>query len=193
MQDSIRIRPAEPDDAKVAAILLYSAYTHIQVTFPLSAEHEGGFIGHLEHYFRQDGNRFSYQNTQVAEQSSQVIGLVLSFSGRDEVGLNSAIGSWLEREAKDDEWYVDALAVFKNWSRQGIGTRLLQTVEQQARQHHYAKIALYVAQGNKEALDLYKHLHYVVTQQTFLYQRPHVRMVKTLENWELGNDGTDRA
>ena len=50
---------------------------------------------------------------------------------------------------------------------------------------------MHVAQGNKEALDLYAHLHYVVTQQTFLYQRPYVRMVKTLENWEQGNDGTE--
>jgi len=109
-----------------------------------------------------------------------VVGLVLSFGGRDEARLNATVGSWLERESQDDEWYVDALAVFKNWGRKGIGTRLLQTAEQQARQHHYPKIALHVAQGNKQALDLYAHLHYVVTQQTFLYQRPYVRMVKTL-------------
>jgi ribosomal protein S18 acetylase RimI-like enzyme len=110
------------------------------------------------------------------------VGLVLSFGGRDEAQLNAAIGGWLALEAQDDEWYVDALAVLKNWDRQGIGTRLLQSVEQQARQHHYPKIALNVAQGNKEALDLYTHLHYVVTQQTFLYQHPHVHMVKTLAN-----------
>jgi len=163
---------------------------HTQVTYPLREEHESGFIERLQHFFRQDGNRFSYQNIQVAEQSSEVVGLVLSFGGRDEARLNAAIGSWLEREAKDDEWYVDALAVFSNWGRKGIGACLLQTAERQARQHHYPKIALHVAQGNKQALDLYAHLHYVVTQQTFLYQRPYVRMVKTLENWEQGNDGT---
>jgi ribosomal protein S18 acetylase RimI-like enzyme len=164
---------------------------HTHVTYPLREEHESGFIERLQHFFRQDGNRFSYQNIQVADQSSEVVGLVLSFGGRDEARLNAAVGSWLEREAQDDEWYVDALAVFRNWGRKGIGTRLLQSAEQQARQHHYPKIALHVAQGNKQALDLYAHLHYVVTQQTFLYQRPHVRMVKTLKNWEQGNDGTE--
>jgi GNAT superfamily N-acetyltransferase len=117
--------------------------------------------------------------------------LVLSFGGRDEARLNATAGSWLEREAEDDEWYVDALVVLKNWSRKGIGTRLVQTAERLARQHHYPKIALHVAQGNKQVLDLYAHLHYVVTQQTFLYQRPYVRMVKTLESWEQGNDGTE--
>ena len=178
----ISIRPAQPVDAEIAAVLLYSAYAHTQVTSPLREKHESGFIERLQHFFRQDGNRFSYQNIQVAEGSSEVVGLVLSFGGRDEARLNAAVGSWLEREAEDDEWYVDALAVFSNWGRKGIGTCLLQRAEQQARQHHYPKIALHVAQENKQASNLYAHLHYVVTQQTFLYQRPYVRMVKTFES-----------
>jgi ribosomal protein S18 acetylase RimI-like enzyme len=146
----------------------------------------------LEHFFRQDGNRFSYQHIQVAEASAAVVGLVLSFGGRDEARLNAAVGTWLEQETEDDEWYVDALAVFSNWGRQGIGTYLLQRAEQQAREHHYPKIALHVAQANKPALDLYAQLHYVVTRQTLLYQRRYVRMVKRLDNWEQGNDGTQR-
>jgi ribosomal protein S18 acetylase RimI-like enzyme len=182
MQDSLQIRPAQPDDAEVAAVLLYSAYTHTQVTYPLEDKQVGGWIKRLRHYYRLDGNRFSYQNAQVAEQKSAVVGLVLSFSGRDEPQLNAAVGSWLEREAQDDEWYIDALAVFQQWSRQGIGTRLLQTAEQQARQHHYLKVALHVAQGNARAIDLYTHQHYVVTHQTTLYQRPYVHMVKTLDS-----------
>src|SRR5215472_15986120 len=182
MRDSIQIRPAQLVDAEVAAVLLYSAYTHTHVTYPLPEEHESGFIERLDHFFRQDGNRFSYQNIQVAEQSSQVIGLVLSFGGREEARLNAAVGGWLARDAEDDEWYVDELAVLKNWDRKGIGTLLMQSAEQQARRHHYPKIALHVAQGNQQAWDLYAHLHYVVTQQTFLYHRPYVRMVKTLGN-----------
>jgi ribosomal protein S18 acetylase RimI-like enzyme len=189
----IPIRSAQPADAEVAAVLLYSAYMHTQVTFPLHEEHERGLIERLQLFFRQDGNRFSYQNIQVAEGNSAVVGLVLSFGGRDEARLNAAVGSWLEQEAEDDEWYVNALAVFSNWGRKGIGTCLLHRAEQQARQHHYPKIALHVAQGNKPALDLYAQLHYVVTQQTFLYQRPHVRMVKTVENGEQANDGTERT
>jgi ribosomal protein S18 acetylase RimI-like enzyme len=182
MRDSIQIRPAQPADAEVAAVLLYLAYTQMQLTYPLGEEQESGWIKRLEQFFRQGGNRFSYQNTQVAVHNSEVVGLVLSFGGRDEARLNAAVGPWLEREAKDDEWYVDALAVLKNWGRKGIGTRLLETAEQLARQHHYPKIALHVAQGNKTALDLYTRLHYVVTEQTFLYQRPFVRMVKMLDN-----------
>ena len=191
MPDSIQIIPAQPADAEVASVLLYSAYTHTQVTYPLPEEQRQGWIKHLQRYFWLDGNRFSYQNAYVAEHDSEVVGLVLSFSGRGEMRLNAAVGPWLEREARGDEWYVDALTVFTNWGRKGIGARLMQTVERQARQHHYSKIALHVAEGNKQASDLYAHLHYAVTRQTFLYQRPFVRMVKTLENGEQGNDGTE--
>lgn len=182
MNEFIKVRPARLDDADVASVLLYSAYNHEQMTYPLPEEHENRFTERLHTFFRMDGNRFSYQYIQVAEQGSEVVGLVLSFGGRDEERLNSGSGWRLEREAQDDEWYVDALAVLINWGRQGIGTRLLQTAEQQARQHHYPKVALNVAQGNEQALSLYRGLHYVVTQKTFLYQQHHLRMVKTLKN-----------
>lgn len=112
-------------------MLLYSAYFHRQVNYPLREEAENQFLQRLEHFFREAGNRCSYQCTQVAERRSEVVGLVLSFGGREEERLNAAIGGWLEREAGDDEWYVDALAVFTRWGRQGIGTRLLQAAEQQ--------------------------------------------------------------
>ena len=168
MNDDLQIRPAQPDDARVASVLLSSAYTHKQATSPRPEDYEDRFFERLQHFFREDGNRFSYQYTFVAEHASAVVGLVLRWR--------------LEHEAEDDEWYVDALAVLKDWGRKGIGTRLLQTAEQQARQHHYPKIALNVAKDNEEAFSLYQRLHYVVTRETFLYQRRYVRMVKVLDN-----------
>jgi ribosomal protein S18 acetylase RimI-like enzyme len=180
MTESLTIRPAQPDDVEAASALLYSAYRHKQVSFPLIEEHDSWYIKHAQSYFRANGNRFSYQNVLVAVQDLEVVGLVLSFGGRDEQRLNAAVEWQLEHEAEDDEWYIDALAVFSNWGRKGIGTRLMQTAEQLAHQHHYTKIALNVAQDNKPAFSLYQHLHYVVTKETLLYHQPYIRMVKTL-------------
>lgn len=164
----------------MAAVLLYSAYTHIQVTYPLPEDHESGFVERLARYFREASNRFSYENVQVAVHGADVVGLVLSFGGRDEPQLNAAVGSWLAREAADDEWYVDALAVFKDWGRKGIGARLLRDAERLARQQSYAKIALSVAQDNTGAIRLYTRLGYVVGQPVVLYGRPYARMTKRL-------------
>ena len=184
MNEEITLRPARPNDAERASALLYSAYTHTQVIYPLHEEAAHGFSERLQHFFREEGNRFSFQCIQVAEQRSEVVGLVLSFGGREEKRLNAASGWQLECEANDDEWYVDALAVFTNWGRQGIGTCLLHAAEQQARQQHYRKIALNVAQENAQAMSLYQRLCYVITQETLLYHRPHVRLVKQLANGE---------
>jgi ribosomal protein S18 acetylase RimI-like enzyme len=181
MKENIELRPAQPDDAAPASILLHSAYRHAQTNYPLQDQPENQFLGYLQRLFREEGNRFSYQYIQVAEQSTNVVGLVLSFAGRDEKQLNAAVGWQLECEAEDDEWYVDALAVFTDWGRKGIGTRLMQAAEQQARQQHYAKIALNVAKDNIQALSLYQRLHYVTTQETFHYNQHYVRMVKRLE------------
>ncbi len=178
--DDFQIRPAQPDDAPVAAVLLVSAYQHHQLNYPLPEEHGYRFIEHLELFFRQDDNRFSYRNTFVAHHGPEVIGLILSFGGRDEERLNTAIGRHREHEAHDDEWYVDAVAVLADWGRRGIGTRLMQTAEQQACDHYYTKVALNVAQGNEQAQSLYRRLHYVITGETTLYQQAYLRAVKTL-------------
>src|SRR5258708_37808790 len=98
MTDDLSIRSARPEDADRAAVLLYSAYTHQQVSYPLAEDGENRFVERLKHFFREAGNRFSYQNIQVAEQQGEVVGLVLSFGGREEERLNSAIGWPLERE-----------------------------------------------------------------------------------------------
>lgn len=175
----IQLRPATPADVQVAAILLYSAYTHTQVTYPPGQDVEPGFVERLEQFFRADGNRFSYQHIQVAFHGSDVVGLASSFGGRDETQLNAAV-SWLAREAEDDEWYVDALAVLKDWGHRGIGARLLLDAERQAREHGYAKIALSVARENTQAMRLYTRLGYVAGQRIVLYGLPYVRMAKTL-------------
>jgi hypothetical protein len=84
--DSIQIRQAEPSDGAVAAALLYSAYTHRQVNFPLQGayDHGHGWLERSEYFFRQNGNRFSDRNIQIATHSSEVVGLIFSFAGRDE-------------------------------------------------------------------------------------------------------------
>jgi ribosomal protein S18 acetylase RimI-like enzyme len=181
-KDDIILRPAQPGDADRAAVLLYSAYIHEQLDYPLHEEDENRFLKSLRHNFPLEDNRCSYQNTVVAEHRGEVIGLVLSFAGREEERLNAAIGWKLEREAEEDEWYVDAVAVFTNWGRHGVGTRLMQAAEQQALQHGYTKIALNVALENEQALSLYKRLQYVVTQETVLYHHRYVRLIKQLDN-----------
>ena len=53
MNDDITLRPAQPDDADRAAVLLYSAYLHRQVSYPLHEDGENRFIERLQHFFHR--------------------------------------------------------------------------------------------------------------------------------------------
>ena len=191
MDKQIQIRPARPTDVDVAAILLYSAYTHTIMAQTLQEGEEDGFLQRLRIFFQQDDNRFSYQNSYVAEYEHQIVGLVSSFGGRDEIHLNETLEQQFQQapggprrrfecEAENDEWYIDALAVISGWGSKGIGTHLLHVAEQEAHKHGYKKISLNVAKENEQAYRLYKHMHYHKTRDTVLYQHPYVRMVKDL-------------
>jgi ribosomal protein S18 acetylase RimI-like enzyme len=179
----IAIRPARPSDATVASVLLYSAYTHIRLAYPWEEREadDDGVVVRLGQFFGREDNRFSYRNALLANTGKGVVGLVLSFGGKDEARLNAAVGIWVEREAHDDEWYVDALAVLKEWEHKGIGGSLMRAAEHQAVEHRYPRIALHVAVGNGQAIALYMRLGYVPCGEVILYQRPHLRMVKALE------------
>src|SRR5258708_5134043 len=101
MTDNITLRPAQPDDADRAAVLLYSAYLHRQVDYPLHEEGENQFLERLQHYFREVRNRVGYQFIQVAEHRGEVVGLVLSFGGREEERLTPPLaGNWNARRRR---------------------------------------------------------------------------------------------
>ncbi len=191
MNEPVSIRPARIADADDAAVLIFSAYSHVASTYSPHPKTESGFTEMLNRFFQQDENRFSYQNAFVAQNEQQVVGLVLSFGGRDEPQLNEMVeqrfqqipggrGWHLVCESAEDEWYIDALAVYLQWEGHGIASRLLLDAEQRALAQNYHKVALNVDKENEHALQLYLHRGYVVTGDVELYQRSYHRMVKQL-------------
>jgi ribosomal protein S18 acetylase RimI-like enzyme len=192
VDEPISLRPARITDADDAAELIFSAYSHIVSTYSPHPKTESGFTQMLNIFFQQDDNRFSYQNTFVAQNEQQIVGLVLSFGGREEHRLNMMVeqrfqqfqggrGWHLVDESAKDEWYIDALAVYSQWEGRGIGSRLLRDAEQRALAQNYHKVSLNVDKENERALQLYLYRGYIVTGDVELYQRSYHRMVKQLE------------
>ena len=61
---------------------------------------------------------------------------------------------------KDDELYIGAIAVFDSFRGKGIGTQLLNAVEEYAKNYGFKYIILDVINTNHRAHDLYKRLGY---------------------------------
>ncbi len=182
----IVIRPALPADAQQAARLIYATGpAYFNWVFGLGdAERAVDIISRL---FVRQGNRFSYQLTDLAEVSHQVAGLLVSFPGKALFQLNLVTGRHLfslftwkdrlllfknamplmnEKESEPGHYLISHLSVFPEWRGKGIGTRLLNYAEIKARSKGILTCTLDVDLNNSIAQRLYRHTGYTVAQTT---------------------------
>lgn len=190
------IRLAKLDDAEAATELIYAA-THDIAHFLTGAADEKDVLAVLAQFFRQKGNRFSYQHALIKEieqppkGARQVVGIIVMYHGSDAEAIDLPILERLRRlhndpsilidkEAEPDEFYIDTLSVSPHFSGQGIGTALILASEDRARQLQHTKISLNVHQENERALRLYQRLGYRTTKVIQIYREPYFHMVKDL-------------
>jgi ribosomal protein S18 acetylase RimI-like enzyme len=185
------IRPALPSDFHAAARLIQAALDEITCYFSGEEDREDNPARYvwLEDWFQQTDNRFSYQQVLVKEVEDQVVGAILTYHGSEVGALDHRINERLrrlhndpafalDREAELDEFYIDALAVWPEFSGRGYATALMRAAEEKAQELHNPKIALNVDQHNERAYRLYQHLGYRTDKQRMLYGEPFFHMVK---------------
>jgi ribosomal protein S18 acetylase RimI-like enzyme len=145
----------------------------------------------LAQFFQAEENRLSYRNVLVAEEEGHIVGVIVVYHGRDAARLDLPIIERLQRlysnpsisldkEADEDEFYIDSLSVSSQYAGRGIGTALIEAAEQRARQLQYNKIALNVDEENERAHRLYNHLGYQEDKIIYLYSHLHHHLVKYL-------------
>lgn len=184
------IRLAQPTDAPAAVNLIYQAIKDIgfQLT---GADTEQGVLEQLMRFFQSEGNRFSYDNLLVKIVEDEVAGMILCYHGSQAETIDRPIlerlralkndsALTLDKEADEDEYYIDALAVFPQWGGRGFGTELIHAAEEHGRQLGYDKIALNVEQLNEKACALYQRLGYEADKEIEINQHKYFHMIKQL-------------
>lgn len=184
------IRQAQPADAPAAVRLLFDAIKDIgyQLTGAATGQE---VIERLTMFFEQEGNRFSCNQFLVKVEDDEVAGMILCYHGSDAEMLDRPILEQLRRvsndstltidkEADEDEYYIDALSVSPKWGGRGFGTELIHAAERRARQSGYDKIALNVEQYNERACSLYKKLGYMTDKETQINKKTYYHMIKRI-------------
>ncbi|GEM_PF-190609 len=180
----LKLRHARPEDAPLAAQLLYATLGPM-ADYLLgndSATEAQDILGRL---FAQDANRFSYQFASVAEGTTDVCGLLIAYpyTTMQQIRLTTArhilrvCGVWgLTRfiwrsipligikEAEPGQYFIDAVAVLATMRGRGIGTRLLRHAEAQAIALGRRACSLTVEINNERASRLYMRLGYRVVE-----------------------------
>jgi ribosomal protein S18 acetylase RimI-like enzyme len=164
------IRPATPADARDAARLIYDTIGNIAHTLT-GTDDPNEAVAVIEDFFRQKGNRLSYENTLVKEVDHSVAGILISYHGSQTSVVDRPFVERLIRitgnpdiaiakEAQDDEYYLDTIAVDPRWQGQGFGRELLAAFEDKARHAGHDKTALIVEKENDRAYSLYEKSSY---------------------------------
>jgi ribosomal protein S18 acetylase RimI-like enzyme len=186
----VNIRAARKEDAQTAIPLFMTVYSGFVKTLA-GAMSEQDVLATLIQFFQTEGNRLGYQNTLAAEGELGVVGLLLAYHGSLSDDLDRPLIEYmcsvcknpaltLDREAGEDEFYIDTVAVAPTFANQGIGTALMGAVEEWAQRLHYHKLALNVYRENEGAYRLYQRLGYSVSEEIYIADRRYFHMVKYL-------------
>ena len=178
------LQSATPDVAPIASSLIYLTMGKM-ADYLFGSDNAQNAQKLLMHLFRRKSNRFSYQFTKVALLSSEVVGLVISYSGLmmkllefptainliQERGIlefikfiKRALPLWGIKEAENDEYFISNIAVLPAYQGQGFGKYLLFRTEETASKQGFKKISLTVDTKNEYAFWLYRKTGYKVIE-----------------------------
>jgi len=179
----IRIRPARPADASLAARLFQLSMGSLADYLFDRDPHFAG-IG-LTRLFSGNAGRFGFKSAFVAEADDETVGLLVAYPGKKLPGLDLQTLPYLfpalgvprafdflrkgislpgGREAESDEYYISNLGVLPSAQGCGIGSRLLEYADGIARSVALRKCSLLVSLKNEGARRLYERHGYRIMQ-----------------------------
>ena len=206
MQDDPVIRSAAPSDASEAVPLILGAIGSIAFVLTGTTDRkEAGFI--LDRFFRQKGNRVSYENALVLEDSKDtlepipnhllersrnVVGVALIYDGSIARALDeplekaaaqkSGLSDYrIPTEAEPSEFYLDTVSVDPRCQGRGFGRDLIEASCEHAQKLGRNRIGLLVDIGNFAAKRLYERLKFQVEGRKQIAGDEYFHMVRDLQ------------
>lgn len=193
----MRIRQAYPNEAAQIAPLVHAAVGDIADELANSRD-EDKVHDLLAHLIKCKDTRVGYGFIDVAEVNGVVGGVAVSYSGGIMEAANEPTFRFLHRyhdgaskpiqknvlpllkvkEAEEDEYYLDSLAVHPRFRGRGLGTALLNHVQKKAKKNGYKKTSLLVEHGNMNAYRLYRKIGYKAAGEVRMKHMLFTKLIK---------------
>ncbi len=176
MSHEYSVRMATRDDAReIAKLIAISSDGVAEIEWHEQADIENCTpldIG--ERTYQNPEDDYSFNNTTMLEINGEVAGMLLAFGMPEAEPRNPE-----NRPAADDEnvyapyiyleepnsWYICGVALYPQHRGHGLGTRLMDLANEQAKEYGFSILSLVVFEQNKGALNLYDRLRYTVVDQ----------------------------
>jgi ribosomal protein S18 acetylase RimI-like enzyme len=197
--DKVVIRKAGPEDSEHFSQLVLIAVPELLPYFFGSNTKDI-----LKNLFQDTGNFWSYEHTYFVEVDGDIAGMALGYGHRqrkqEEERTGELIVKYLEgstheelpnprlaeitEKIEENEYYFMYLAVYPEFRRRGIGTKLFALIEEEAGKTGYNKVVFDVETDNKEAIKLYERLGYSIVNRSPVVETS----VKNFEFFKMGKD-----
>lgn len=176
------IRRARKDESAQIAQLMLLAMEEIVYAF-LGNHNSEEALKFMHLLVRQEGNQYSFENTWVAEEDSQVVGSITVYDGAKLQQLRQPILNLLsenykrkvspENETEPGEFYIDTIAVHPDHRGKGLGTMLLRFAIDHFVYQQGKTLGLLVDIQNPKAKNLYLQLGFEKVGEKQLMGRPY--------------------
>ncbi|WP_406826274.1 N-acetyltransferase family protein [Pedobacter sp. KACC 23697] len=168
------IRPAKPEDAAQVVPLLLQAMGELAAKLTHTNDQET--INRIfEHFFQEQGNQYSYENTLVFEEAEKVLGSLTAYDGALLIELRKPFLAYLnlpdpdnkhmDAETQSGEFYLDSISVHASAQGKGIGKQLIKAGIAMGWQLGHQNIGLLVEQNNVGALKLYLQMGFKIQNE----------------------------
>ncbi len=183
MHTGYTIRPATVADARdIASLIAISSDGIAMIEWVEEAVAEGLEpldIG--ERTYRNPDGDYSWRNCTMVEKDGKVAGMLLAFGmpageardprQRPSIDDANIFAPYMYLE-EPDSWYVCGVALYPEHRGQGLGTRLMQLANDQARQNGFEKVSLVAFAQNKGSIRLYQRLGYEIVDKAPIIPHP---------------------
>lgn len=187
------IRQAKFEDQHEIAELSYIIWEDMELPIVKKFE-KSQVISWLEQAITKVPYRTFYENVLVYEIDGDVAGIIVTYKGEDEMHLEK---NWLKldlpekvrkigtplplKESKDDELYIETVAVFPQYRGKGIATQLMHYIIEE---HRDKKLSLSCDYENNGAYQLYQRLGFETEGTIDLYGHEYRHMIINKKNAE---------
>lgn len=143
----------------------------------------------LSNFFKSENNRISYKNIYVFKIDGTIAGAVCVYHGKNLDVLDKEIlenpyrkdGSFmLEKECNDDEFYIDSIAVDKNFRSRGIATKLINHIFCIAKAKKFHKVSLIVDENKPKTMRFYENLGFKFIKERLIYNHKYNHLIKDI-------------
>jgi len=185
------IRPARKEDCRtIAALYSISSDGVADYIWTKLAQPGEDILDVGQRRYEREGTLFSYENCTIIEVAGEIVGMLVAFPmdvDPSEEETDPVLAPYSKLE-EDNSYYICGMALFPGHRGQGIGTRLLELGEEDARAGGFQKTSLIVFEQNTGAKRLYDRSGYEEVKREAVYPHPLIHhtgdallMVKALE------------